>query len=57
MNLRREFEVNKMKESEIVKEFSNRFSKVVNQIKLLCEELKDQKVVENILVCLLERVE
>ncbi|RDY11168.1 hypothetical protein CR513_04206, partial [Mucuna pruriens] len=43
-NLRREFEVLKIKESEIVKEFPNRHSKVVTQIKLLAGWKKILKV-------------
>ncbi|XP_020214488.1 uncharacterized protein LOC109798576 [Cajanus cajan] len=57
LNLRREFEAIKMKESETVKEFSDRLSKVVTQIRLLGEELSDQRVVEKVLVCLPERFE
>nr|KYP57753.1 hypothetical protein KK1_004030 [Cajanus cajan] len=54
LNLRREFEV-KMKESESVKDFTNKLLKVVTQIKLLCEKLTDQRVVKKIMMCLLER--
>ena len=57
LNLRREFEAIKMKEAETVKEFADRLSKVVTNIRLLGEELSDQKVVEKILVCLPERFE
>nr|KYP35474.1 Retrovirus-related Pol polyprotein from transposon TNT 1-94 [Cajanus cajan] len=57
LNLRREFEAIKMKEAETVKEFAHRLSKVVTQIRLLGEELSDQRVVEKILVCLPERFE
>ena len=56
MNLRREFEAIKMKESEIVRELLDRFSKFVTQIRLLGEELSDQWV-EKILVCPLEGFE
>ena len=57
LNLRREFEALKMKETETVREFSDRISKVVSQIRLLGEDLSDQRVVEKILVCLPERFE
>ena len=50
LNLKREFEATKMKEVETVKEFSNRLSKIVTQIKLLGEELNDQCIMQNILV-------
>ncbi|CAJ2652705.1 unnamed protein product [Trifolium pratense] len=57
LNLRREFEALKMKEIETVREFSDRISKVVSQIRLLGEDLSDQRVVEKILVCLPDRFE
>ncbi|GAU33542.1 hypothetical protein TSUD_143350 [Trifolium subterraneum] len=57
LNLRREFEALKMKETEAVREFSDRISKVVSQITLLGEELSDQRVVEKNLVCLPGRFE
>jgi len=40
LNLRREFEAIRMKESKIVKEFFDRLYKVVTQIIFLGEELK-----------------
>ena len=55
MNLRREFKVIKMKDSETIRELSDRLSKVVTQIRLLGEELSDQWVVEKILLCFPER--
>jgi len=54
LNLRREFETIKMKEAETVKEFVNRLSKVVTNIRCRGEEFSDQWVVEKILVCLPE---
>ncbi|XP_058784841.1 uncharacterized protein LOC131659704 [Vicia villosa] len=57
LNLRWESEALKMKETETVREFSDRISKVVSQIRLLGEELSDQRVVEKILVCLPEKFE
>ena len=57
LNLRREFEALKMKETENVRVFSDIISKVVTQIKLLGEDLSDQRVVEKILVCLPEMFE
>ncbi|XP_031283970.1 uncharacterized protein LOC116142693 [Pistacia vera] len=49
LNLRREFEVLKMQETENVKEYLDRFMNVVNKIKLLGEELTDQRIVEKVL--------
>ena len=57
LNLRREFESLKMKDSETIKEFSDKLMKVVNQIRLLGEELNDKRVVEKVLVSLLEKFE
>ncbi|RDY07099.1 hypothetical protein CR513_08825, partial [Mucuna pruriens] len=44
LNLRRKFKALKMKESEYVKEFLDRLSKVVTQIKLLRRKLNGQRV-------------
>ena len=57
LNLIREFEALKMKETESVREFSDKISKVVAQIRLLGEDLSDERVVEKILVCLPEMFE
>ncbi|XP_044473243.1 uncharacterized protein LOC123201750 [Mangifera indica] len=57
LNLRREFEVLKMKEAETVKEYADRVLKVVNQIRLMGETLSNQRVVEKILVTVPERYE
>ncbi|KAF3637587.1 hypothetical protein FXO37_24840 [Capsicum annuum] len=57
INLRREFEILRMKDSEIIKEFSNKLVKVVNQIRLMGEKLTDSRIVEKVLVSLPERFE
>nr|GLL16849.1 uncharacterized protein LOC113766746 [Ipomoea trifida] len=57
LNLKREFEMQKMKERESLKDYSERLKKVVNKIRLLGEELPDDRVVEKILVTLPERFE
>ncbi|XP_044481985.1 uncharacterized protein LOC123208516 [Mangifera indica] len=57
LNLRREFEVLKMKEVEMIQEYTNRTMKVVNQIRLIGEKLSDQRIVEKILVSIPERYE
>ncbi|XP_022720787.1 uncharacterized protein LOC111278414 [Durio zibethinus] len=57
LNLRREFEVLKMKESENLKEYNDRLMKIVNKIRLLGEELSDKRIVEKVLVNLPERFE
>lgn len=57
MNLKREFEVLRMKDNKTIKEYSNRLMEVVNKIRLHGEELSDQRVMEKVLVSLLERFE
>ena len=57
LNLKRDFEGLRMKDSEVLKEFTDRLLKVVNQIKILGEDLSDKRVVEKVLISLLERFE
>ena len=57
LNLRREFETLKMKENELVKDFTERMLKVVNQIPVLGEQVTDQRIVEKVLVSFPERFE
>jgi len=57
LNLRREFEMQKMKEIETIRDFSNRLLSIVNKVRLLGEDLPNKRVVEKILVTLPERFE
>ncbi|XP_022895340.1 uncharacterized protein LOC111409532 [Olea europaea var. sylvestris] len=57
LNLRREYETLKMKDSESVKEYFDRLMKVVNQIRLLGGNLLDRRVVEKVLISLPEKFE
>jgi len=57
LNLRREFEMLRMKEAEIIKEYFDRLLTVVNKIRLLREDLPDRMIVEKVLVSLPERFE
>ena len=57
LNLKRQFEGLKMKDSDTIKEFSSNVSKIVNQITLLGEEVQESRVVEKVLVSLLEKFE
>ena len=57
LNLKRDFEGLRMKDSEMLKEFTDRLLKVVNQIRILGEDLSDKRVVEKVLVSLPERFE
>jgi len=56
LNLRREFEMLRLKENETTKEYFDRLLLVVNKIRLL-KDLPDKRVVEKVLVSLLERFE
>ncbi|XP_052206843.1 uncharacterized protein LOC127811178 [Diospyros lotus] len=56
-NLRKEFELLRMKETENVKEYIDRVIKVVNQVRLLGEDLPEKRVVEKVMVTLPERFE
>ena len=57
LNLRREFEMLRMKETETIKEYFDRLLIVVNKIRLLREDLPDRRIVEKVLVSLPERFE
>ncbi|KAK4417491.1 hypothetical protein Salat_2574800 [Sesamum alatum] len=57
LNLKREFEMQKMNETEPLKDYTDRLLKVVNKIRLLGEDLPDSRVVEKLLVTLPERFE
>ena len=57
LNLKKEFEIQKMKESESVKEYGSKLMTIVNQIKLLGEDFPTQRIVEKLLVSLPEKYE
>jgi len=57
LNLKREFEMLRMKETETIKEYFDRLFIVVNKIRLLREDLSDRRIVEKVLVSLPERFE
>ena len=57
LNLRREFELLRMKETESIKDYSDRLLTIVNKIRLTGEELPDSRIVEKVLVSLPERFE
>lgn len=54
LTLKREFEMPKMKEDEIVKDYFSNLSQLVNQMRLYGEEVDDVKVLEKVLISLLE---
>eukprot|EP00256_Glycine_max_P069173 XP_025983768.1 uncharacterized protein LOC106798144 [Glycine max] len=57
LNLRREFELQRMEESETIKEYSNKLLGIANKIKLLGSDFADSRIVEKILVTMSERYE
>jgi len=57
LNLIREFELQRMKESESVKEYSDRLLSIANKVRLLGSVLKDSRIVETLLVTVPERFE
>jgi len=57
LNLRREFELQRMKESETIKEYSNKLLSIANKIKLLESDFADSRIVEKILVTVPKKYE
>jgi len=57
LNLRRQFEGLKMKETETIKDFSSQISKLVNQVRFLGEDFPDSRIVKKVLVSLLKKYE
>ncbi|XP_023521535.1 uncharacterized protein LOC111786050 [Cucurbita pepo subsp. pepo] len=57
VNLIRIFELQKMKESESVKEYSDRLLSITIKVKLLGSVLNDSRIVEKLLVTVLEKFE
>ena len=55
LNLIREFELQKMKESKTIKEYSDRLLWIVNKVRLLDTNFTDLRIVEKILVIVLKR--
>ena len=57
LNLKRDFESLTMQEDETITKYSDRIALIVNKIRLLGEEFPDARIVEKVLVTLLERFE
>lgn len=47
----------KMKDGDFVKDYASKILQVINQIRLYSEQFDDDKVVEKILISLLEKLE
>ncbi|XP_014503108.1 uncharacterized protein LOC106763427 [Vigna radiata var. radiata] len=57
LNLMREFELERMKESEKIKEYSDKLLGIANKIRLLGSNFPDSRIVEKILVTVPEKYE
>ncbi|EOY20979.1 Uncharacterized protein TCM_012294 [Theobroma cacao] len=57
LNLHREFEILRMKEDKTIKEYSDKIMKLVNQLRLLGEDLSEKRIVNKVLVSLSEKFE
>ncbi|XP_052181787.1 uncharacterized protein LOC127794590 [Diospyros lotus] len=57
LNLIREFEMQRMKDSETVKEYSDKLLCIANKVRILGGEFLDSRIVQKILVTLPERFE
>ena len=57
LNLIRDFELQKMKEFESVKEYSDRLLNITNKVRLLGSVLNGSRIVEKLLVTVLEKFE
>jgi hypothetical protein len=57
LNLIQEFELQRMKESETIKEYSNRLLGIVNKVRLLGKSFTDSTIVEKILVIVPKKYE
>lgn len=57
LNLIREFEVLKMKELETIEEYSDKLLCIANEVKLLGTEFLNSRIVQKVLVTVLERFE
>lgn len=57
LNLVREFEMQKMKESETIKEYANKLLSIANKVRLLGVEFSDSRIVQKILVTVPEKFE
>ena len=57
LNLMREFELQKVKQSETIKDYSDRLLGIANKVRLLGTKFTDSRIVEKILVTVPERYE
>ena len=54
LNLIREFEMLKMKETETIKDYSDKLQSIVNKVRLLGKNFSDERIAQTILVIMPE---
>ena len=57
LNLIRDFELQKMKVNESIKEYSNKLLNIANRVRLLESSLPDSRIIEKIVITVPERFE
>jgi hypothetical protein len=57
LSLIREFEKQKMKETENIKDYADRLLSIINKVRLLGKEFSDDRIVQKILVTMPEKYE
>ncbi|WRX23008.1 protein of unknown function DUF4219 - like 5 [Theobroma cacao] len=57
LNLSRQFELMKMKEEDSIQDYTDKLLRLVNELRQLGEDVSDKRVVNKILVSILERFE
>uniref|UniRef100_A0A2P2JZB8 Retrovirus-related Pol polyprotein from transposon TNT 1-94 n=1 Tax=Rhizophora mucronata TaxID=61149 RepID=A0A2P2JZB8_RHIMU len=57
LNLRRKFELLRMKDTNTIKEYGDKLLKLVNQIRVLGEDFLNRNIVQKVLVSMPERFE
>ena len=57
LNLIREFEMQKMKETENIKDYADKLLSIINKVRLLGKEFSDDRIVQKILVTMPEKYE
>jgi hypothetical protein len=57
LNIIREFEMQKMKETENIKDYADKLLSIINKVRLLGKEFSDDRIVQKILVTMPEKYE
>ena len=57
LNLIREFEMQKMKETDNIKDYSDKLLSIINKVRLLGKDFPDERIVQKILVTMPEKYE